>query len=62
MRTLIAVLSILAATTLVLCVAPQMIDLCAAFIADVETYLEWIIEGRTMGNDLIVLFDGSIQW
>ncbi|MBX2979495.1 MAG: hypothetical protein KF905_09385 [Flavobacteriales bacterium] len=61
MRNLIASLSIVSATALVLFVAPQVIEGCSSFIAALETYLEWIIEGRSVGGELTMQAEGPVN-
>lgn len=61
MRTLIAFLSFLAAIALVLLFAPCATELCATFFADLEAYLVWILEERSMVMDPSMMAEEAIH-
>lgn len=61
MRTLTILLGILAAIALVLHLAPCAKELCATFFADLEAYLVWILEKRSMVMDPSMMAEEAIH-
>jgi len=61
MRTTFTLLGILAAIALILHAAPLLVEMCTTFIADLNTYLEWTIEGQHMDGDMTMVVEGPVH-
>jgi hypothetical protein len=61
MRTLTILLGIVAAIALVLQLAPCATELYATFFADLEAYLVWILEERSMVMDPSMMAEEAIH-